>query len=423
MPRIRLLVRRLTGASPLIVDTAVAIVVTGLNLKLAYGSYPASGPRRFDVLAVVLTLLANMPLALRRRAPMTVLVACEASLVVYEACGYWLGLNQLGPQIALLTLASQRPRRWTAVGAAVIAPGLIYGTVHTWNGSTLDIVALSSVWVVAIGVVGDGMRRLKDYSAIVADNAAQLGSEQHEREQRAVLLERVRIARELHDVVAHHMSVIAVQAGLARYVFSSDPPTAEKALRAVAEMCSEGLDEVRRLVTVLRPDLERGAAGDQYDQQTPGIEQLPMMIERVGLTGVAIEFTVSGQVQPLPAGLELCAYRVVQESLTNVIKHARGARVFVSLQYAPNHIIVRITNDGRGGTPNGRPGDLGGGGKGLTGMYERAMLYEGTLSAGALPQGGFEVVLTLPIRHAAAERAQPPNSPSSSASSQPGHGH
>lgn len=116
MPRIRLLVRRLMGTSPLVVDTAVAVLVTGLSLKLAYGSYPAIGARRFDAFAVALTLLANMPLAFRRRAPMTVLVVCEASLIGYEACGYWLGLNQLGPQIALVTLASQRPRRWTVTG-------------------------------------------------------------------------------------------------------------------------------------------------------------------------------------------------------------------------------------------------------------------------------------------------------------------
>ncbi|MDZ5494405.1 sensor histidine kinase [Micromonospora sp. 4G53] len=377
--------------------------MTGLTLKLGYGSYPASGPRQFDVFAVVLTLLANMPLAFRRCAPMTVLVSCEVPLAVYEAWGYWLGLNQLGPQMALVTLASQRPRRWTVLGAAIIAPGMIYGNVHTWNGSTLDIIALSSMWMTALAVVGDGLRRLKEYGAIVADHAARLVTEQHEREQRAVLLERIRIARELHDIAAHHMSVVAVQAGLARYVLTSDPATAEKALLSIAAMSSEALGEVRRLVNILRPDPESDGGPAARDQDTPDVARLPVMIERVGLTGLTVEYNVSGEAQPLPAGVGLCVYRVVQESLTNAIKHAAGSRVTVSLRYVTDKITVRISNDGRrSAPPTGETGQLGSGGKGLVGMYERAILYGGTLTAGELPDGGFQVVLTLPIRSVAA---------------------
>jgi signal transduction histidine kinase len=275
-----------------------------------------------------------------------------------------------------------------------------YGAIHTWDGSAFDAVLISTAYIAALCLIGDRLRRLAEYRAIAADNAGRRRSEQHERERRAVLDERVRIARELHDVVAHHMSVIAVQANLARYVLASDPATAEKALRTVAEMSSEGLEEVRRLVTVLRPDSEP----DSAEQETPGIDELPVMVERVGLAGVPIEFTMSGQVRPLPAGVGLCVYRVVQESLTNVIKHARGAKVTVSLHYAPHQITTRITDDG--GVAPGNADHPGGGGKGLTGMYERAMLYRGKLTAGGLSQGGFEVVLTLPI-HSVAERSRP----------------
>ncbi|GAA5190139.1 hypothetical protein GCM10023322_44560 [Rugosimonospora acidiphila] len=269
----------------------------------------------------------------------------------------------------------------------------------TGGGTRTAIVALSAALVAACLVAGGALWRLRAYRRAAAQNAARQRDEQREREQRAVLMERVRIARELHDVVAHHMSVIAVQAGLARYVLTSDPPTAERALRAVAEMSSDGLAEVRRLVTVLRPERD---SDESRDRDTPGVDELPAMIERVGLTGVAIEFSVSGRTRSLPAGVGLCVYRVVQESLTNAIKHARGARVDVLLSYEDDRVRVRIANDGRGG-PHPRsstmagPDGQAGGGKGLTGMYERAILYGGTLSAGGLADGGFEVILTLPL--------------------------
>jgi signal transduction histidine kinase len=400
MRRIGLLVRRLRRANPLLVDAVVAAVVTALTLKVTHGSYPAKGPHRFDAIAIALILLGNAPLVARRRAPVTVLLVCTAAVIAYEALGYWLGANQLGPEVAYFTLATRRRPVWIVAGAVVIYPEMMYSNVHTWTGSTLDIFAMTAVWLVALGVFGDRTRRLAEHNVLVAAHAAQLQREQRDREQRAVLLERVRIARELHDVVAHHMSVISVQANLAGYVFSSDPATARKALRAVSEMSSEGLDEVRRLVTVLRPDLGGEVAVDAEDQQTPGIDQLPVLIERVGLTCLPVDYTVLGTVQPVPAGLSLCVYRVVQESLTNVIKYARATRVTVSLRYSPQQITVQVTDDGPGGASAPRHGDPTGGGKGLVGMRERATLYGGTLTAGRAPQGGFEVVLTLPIRPA-----------------------
>jgi signal transduction histidine kinase len=267
--RFRLFVRRLLGARPLVGDAALAIAVTGVTLKLSYGSYPASGLRPLDGSAVALTLLANMPLVLCRVAPMTPLVVREAALVGYEAAGYWLGHNRLGVQFALATMASRRGRVWTAAGAALVTPGMMYSSIRTWNGPAVDIVALSAGWVVAIRAVGDMMRRLKVYSAIKAENAERLHAEQPERERGAVLLERVRIARELHDIVADHMPVVAVQAGLAGYELTSDPATAEKAPLSIADMSSEALDEVRRLVTMLRPDPEPDGATVETDRDTP----------------------------------------------------------------------------------------------------------------------------------------------------------
>lgn len=249
----------------------------------------------------------------------------------------------------------------------------------------------------------------------MADHSGQPQREQSEREKRAVLLERIRIARELHDVTAHHLSVIAVQAGLARYVLATDPQTADQALRTISEVGSEGLAELRRLISLLRPDDEEAAGARADDRPAPGIAQLPVLIERVGLSGTPSRYTVAGRQRPLPAGIELCVYRVVQESLTNVLKHAPGSSVDVRLEYEPEHVRVVIADRGPHGIPPQRsrsPRSAAaratghtGAGVGLTGMRERAALYGGELSAGRKPDGGFEVSLTLPLD---AEPQQPP---------------
>ena len=235
----------------------------------------------------------------------------------------------------------------------------------------------------------------------------QLQRQQRDREQRAVLLERIRIARELHDVTAHHLSVIAVQAGLARYVLTTDPETADQALRTISEVGSEGLAELRRLISLLRPDDDEGAAARTDEPPAPGIMQLPVLIERVGLSGTPSRYTVAGRQRPLPAGIELCVYRVVQESLTNVLKHAPGSSVDVRLTYEPERIRVVIADSGPHGIPPQRTStprtavaqatDHSGAGVGLTGMRERAALYNGELSVGRKPDGGFEVSLALPL--------------------------
>jgi signal transduction histidine kinase len=283
----------------------------------------------------------------------------------------------------------------------------MYSNIHEWTGSPVGIYLGTAARVLAIGIIGDGARRLRESHALMASYDGQLQRKQRDREQRAVLLERIRIARELHDVTAHHLSVIAVQAGLARYVLDTDTETADQALRTISEVGSEGLAELRRLISLLRPDDDEGAGVGADDRPAPGIAQLPVLIERVGLSGTPSRYTVAGRQRPLPAGIELCVYRVVQESLTNVLKHAPGSSVDVRLEYEPVHIRVTITDAGQHGIPPQRsrtPRSTAaqatghsGAGVGLTGMRERAALYGGELSAGRKPDGGFEVTLTLPL--------------------------
>ena len=417
--------RALTSVPPDVVDLAIAAAVTWFSLSTAASGYPRAGVRPFDAVAVGLTVAVGAVLAVRRRFPLAVMAACAVLVVVFEARGYWLSLNQLGLEIALFTVASLRGRRWAAAAAVIVYPILMYSHMHEWAGLTFNTYLGTAVEVLFIAVLGDGARKLRQNHGLMAEYSAQLQRKQRDREQRAVLLERIRIARELHDVTAHHLSVIAVQAGLARYVLESDKETADHALRTISEVGSEGLAELRRLISLLRPEDEgNGAPAD--DRPAPGIGQLPILIERVGLSGTPSRYTVSGHRRTLPAGIELCVYRVVQESLTNVLKHAPGSSVDVRLEYAPEEISVVVTDTGPHGIPAQRSRtarstaaqatEHSGSGVGLTGMRERASLYGGELSAGQLPDGGFEVSLRLPLDPAGPEDGETHAEPEAQAS-------
>jgi signal transduction histidine kinase len=200
--------------------------------------------------------------------------------------------------------------------------------------------------------------------------------------------ERFRIARELHDVVAHHMSMISMQAGLAGYVFDSDPETARTAVDTIGATSRETLDEMRRLLVLLRePDLEDAAGAPA---PAPGLNLLPPLVERAEAAGIDVALTTSGDLESLPSGLQLAVYRVVQEATTNVIKHGGRCRAEISIRREPGMIHATVLDDGPG------TGQTGTGGFGLTGMRERARLYGGTLTAGARPGGGFSVELAVP---------------------------
>jgi signal transduction histidine kinase len=347
--------------------------------------------------------------------------------------GYPRQLNQAALLLALFTVATRHSRIRTVAAAAVVYAELLYSDIHEWVGSMLWIYLGSAMWVAAVAVVGDGARRLRESRVLLAEYQEHLQRKQADREQRAVLMERIRIARELHDVTAHHLSVIAVQAGVARFVLDTEPETADQALRAISEVGSEGLAELRRLISLLRPEDEEAVGSPQTP--APGVAQLPVLIERVGLSGTPSRYTVAGRQRPLPAGIELCLYRVVQESLTNVLKHAPGSSVEVRLEYEATVVRVSVADTGAHssdslsaldslGPLGSLTGALGsrtpilpaavtqaarhsGSGVGLTGMRERAALYGGELSAGRNVDGGFEVSLTLPIDGVDADDADP----------------
>jgi signal transduction histidine kinase len=384
--------RRIAASHPLLIDALVAVAITVASLLQGAQDVAGTG-RQFDRTAITLTVLATLPSALRRRAPITVLLVCCAFWLWYARVGYFPAASTYGILLAFYTVATVHP--WWRVLACLAVCCAAWVAGVTDGPSTLPAAVAQGIVVPAVvWRVADGAQRLALGNRRLAAAGAALARQ-------AVLDERVRIARELHDVVAHHMSVVAVQAGLARYVLRSDPDTADSALGTVLDTSAEALDELRRLLELLRlgtpatggMDVAAPASADPSGYEpAPGLAYLPELFNRVRAAGVPVEVTVAGTPQPLPSGLELCAYRIVQESLTNVLKHAAPATVRIVLHYGGDELTVSVTDDGRRSG-----GDRAPAGNGLIGMRERAMMYGGTLHAAPRPGGGFEVRLALPL--------------------------
>ncbi|WP_371527674.1 histidine kinase [Streptomyces sp. NBC_01283] len=375
---------------PLVADTSIAVALTTVAVLLGQESAKQGWPE-LDVRGYVLVALVNVPIVARSRAPLTVLTVVYLAWIAYVTVGYWPVVNTFGPMLAVYTVASLKPPRVSLPCAALMSAVWIYAGAISEGATMASVIGQAIGFPLVIWRFGHVARRS-------AELARQLKREQDERARREVAEERGRIARELHDVVAHHMSVISVQAGLAKFVFTSDPATAHAALSTISGTSGEALEELRRMLRVLRAREEGDGAPDA---PMPGLARLGEMVERVRAGGVAVELRVEGTSRQLAPGVELCAYRVVQEALTNVLKHARGAGALVELRYQPHHVTVSVTNDGEGVIPD-RVGT--GGGHGLIGMRERAKLYGGTISIGPRSEGGFAVRLTLPTSAQAASQ-------------------
>ncbi|MFC8069618.1 sensor histidine kinase [Streptomyces sp. NPDC057293] len=380
---------------PLAADGLIAAALTTVAVLLGTEAvaqgWPALDPRAWSLVA-----LLTLPLALRTRAPVTVCLAVHACWALYVTLGYWPVVGSFGPMLALYTVASLRPARTTAACAALLAGVWIYAGVVAGAGAMASVVGQAVGFPLVLWRFGYVARR-------TADLTRRLRAEQADRARREVAEERVRIARELHDVVAHHIAVINVQAGLARFVFHSDARTARTALDTVEGASGEALAELRRMLGLLRADGVQGADG----APAPGLDQLDEMVTRVRAGGVRVALRITGAPRPLPPGMQLCVYRVVQEALTNVLKHAPGADATVELAYHAGEMTVSVTDDGHADGPRvGADSDTIAerGGHGLIGMRERAKLYGGTIVVGPRGEGGFGVLLTLPTPMDAARR-------------------
>jgi signal transduction histidine kinase len=363
----------------LTVDTLIAAALTGVALLLGPEA-ARQGQNPLDATAYALVVLVHLPLVLRGRAPVVVCCVVHATWLVYITSGYWPVVCSFGPMLAVYTVASLRPMRISVPCAALMGVTWIYAGVVSHMASWPSVVGQAVVYPAVLWRFGVVARRS-------AELTRQLRREQAERARREVAEERGRIARELHDVVAHHMSVISVQTGLARFVFDTDRQTARTALDTIDATGKEAFEELRRMLMVLRAD-DGAPAGPM-----PGLARLDEMAERVRAGGVPVALTVEGTPRPLAPGVGLCAYRVVQEALTNVLKHAPGASAEVRLRYEPHQLTVSVTDNGEGVIPDRLRTE---GGHGLLGMRERAKLYGGQISIGPQDQGGFAVRLALP---------------------------
>ncbi|GHI05492.1 ATPase [Streptomyces cellostaticus] len=366
---------------PLAVDTLIAVAMAVVAVLLGQESRSQGWPE-LDARAYALVALAHLPVALRGRWPVGVFAAVQAAALVYTTLGYWPVVCTFGSMLALYTVASVRPVRTALACAACMTALWAYAGVVSHTPSMASVLGQALLYCSVLVWFGHLARRS-------AELTRRLRAEQAERARRAVAQERGRIARELHDVVAHHMSVISVQAGLARFVFDSDPGKARGALGTIGDTSGEALEELRRMLQVLREEDPQAPEGAPM----PTLARLGDLVDRVRSGGLPVDLAVEGTERPLPPGVELCAYRVVQEALTNVLKHAGPARARVQLRYGSHDLTVRVTDDGEGVNPD-RVST--GAGHGLIGMRERAKLYGGAISVGPRAEGGYQVQLTLP---------------------------
>jgi signal transduction histidine kinase len=373
---------------PLLVDAVLAgmLVVTGIGSVVRVGRLWESLP--FALVMVVAVVF-------RRRYP----VGAFAVAVAAGALQVFTGARPTGPDLAIVilvyTLAAYRPRRVSVPGLIVCLFGAAVA-VLTWGrpSSLSPPTALLAESVVLMGpvligwVLGDSMRYRRAYYANLEDRAARLERERDAQAQIATAAERARIARELHDVVAHNVSVMVVQADGASYALDAEPERARQALAAISRTGRQALTEMRTLLGVLRSD-ERGTGLAPM----PGMAELGELIDQARAAGLPVSCTVVGTPRPVPGGVALAAYRVVQEALTNTRKHGGpAAAAAVTLTYGDGELSVQIVDDGRGAAAAAD-----GGGHGLIGMRERVEMYGGDLLAGPRHGGGYQVTALLPV--------------------------
>ena len=393
-------VRRLAGGDPgIIVDAGLGIAAAGLIAVVAWGPPRLIGPTPITGpwwLRALLPLLLGVPLVLRRRAPLLMWLAIWAGMALALTLNRPLDPD-FGPYpgtpapftfvllAAAYSLGAHASVRRAAAGLVVAAPvvaelshngrlGLLFGSQGGSADVALALLQLAAFWLA--GVLVRGRRQ-------AAELAARSAALERQAEQAAVA-ERARIARELHDIVAHHLSVVVLHAAGARAAGGADPETLEE----IEQSGRRALTETRRLFGVLRePGEETGRAPQ------PGISELPALAGRLRAAGLEVSLSVDGDHAALPPGVNVSAYRIVQEALTNVLKHAGQARAEVTVGCADSAVTIEVTDDGAGSPA---PPALTGG-QGLTGMRERVAVFGGDLRAGPRPGGGFSVCARLPV--------------------------
>ncbi|MFI9768863.1 sensor histidine kinase [Streptomyces sp. NPDC052415] len=337
-----------------------------------------------DVLARVLLLLAGLVLLWRHRHPVAVAFGTAAAALVYLGAGYPYGPVFLTVAIGCFgaVVAGHRWAAWAAMGALWVGHVLVAHWLYQWLPPAGDSAApwgqegVVAAWVVAVAALAELVRTRRE-------QWARERAEQAQAARRRADEERLRIAQELHDVLAHSISVINVQAGVGLALLDSDPEQARTALTTIKAQSKEALGEVRQVLDTLR------APGDAPRTPAPGLDRLPELVDQAAGAGLTVE--VHGAAPPLAPGTDLAAFRIVQEALTNVVRHSGSRHARVHLDHGGGTLRIRVDDDGPA-----TGADAGGSGNGLAGMRERAAALGGTIEAGPRADGGFRVLAVLP---------------------------
>jgi signal transduction histidine kinase len=364
------------------------VVAVAAELEIVLADLPRAG-----WLLMPAVVLYTLPLLLRRRWPF----AMPAFVIVVQVLVSFLDVpggrrenwGVVAYVLAFWVFGAYNPLRPAVAGLGVALAGVVVVALEDVRVPADE--AFSVALVGALTWLAGAVLRKHSLHADEAEERAAVLERDHRDAQQAVADERARIARELHDVVAHSVSVMTVQAGAARMLLSSDPQRAVAPLLAVEQTGRQALAELRRLLGILRED--EGGTGLVPQ---PDLDHLPALIETVRDAGLRVDLVEDGAVRPTAPGLGLAAYRIVQEALTNTLKHADAQHVLVTLEYGADQLRIEVRDDGR------RPRQAAGhGGHGLAGMRERAAVYDGVLEAGPEPGGGFAVRAVLPIERVA----------------------
>ena len=386
--------------SPMALDALLAVGLTALSLVVIAGGARDLGS--YDPLSLVLLVLQTLPLVFRRQYPLIVLAVTAGATIVHAALAAESLNATLGFLVALYTVGERVDRRRSSLAA--LATGLGIGVLIALRAqmpAALSGFVQTELAVFVAWVLGTWSRDRRAHIETIEERSRRLEHEREERAERAVVAERERIARELHDVVAHHVSVIVIQAGAALRALDRRPVDARAAVEAIDATGRQALGDMRRMLGILgRPggDGQAGASGAGTDALAPmpSLERLGELLEQVRTVGLPVELSVAGEPRPLEPGLELSAYRIIQEALTNVLKHAPGSRARVAVRYGTSALEVEIVDQGPGEGRSRPMREFDESGHGLIGMRERVAVFDGTFAAGRVGRG-FRVAATFPL--------------------------
>jgi signal transduction histidine kinase len=393
--RTKHVIERIRGVDPHAVDSLLALAFTAAALwTVAERMGQDDAFRDDDFLGIGLLLLQTLPIAARTAAPLTALTVSVAAISLHIALGYeGVAAGTFAALVIVYSAASTTDMRRALLAAVITAAGItIYFATDRAEPGLTAAVTTSATYAAAWGL-GVYVHNRREYLNVVEERTTLLEREREVRSREAVAEERARIARELHDMVGHALSLIVIQSGGAQRVLQSKPELVGDTLASIEATGRQALTDMERMLGMLRTT----EASEATLSPQAGLGDVEALAAHVSEAGLPVKVAVEGPPVPLPASVDLSAYRIIQEALTNALKHAGAAEAGVNIRYGIESLELVIVDNGRGVSAGGADHHEGGG-RGLIGMKERVALFGGELDAGPRPEGGFRVHARLPLR-------------------------